>query len=124
MNWKDIINQSQLVANDMVQIVFFKNDYEWKIPGKNESRKISYNDAKRHFHESAFLAQSLLIENLYLIAKDIRQDQTLSQDQKVDILFGEIEGLLQENANQLSGKYGHRLKTSIDQIRQTHGVIQ
>jgi len=121
--WAKIVNQSELVAHDMVQIVFFRSDYTWKRPGKNESRKVAYSEAKRHFHEAAFLAQSLIIENIYLIAKDIREDQTLTDRQKTDLLFGEIEILLQENTNQLSSKYGKGTHTSIEKIRETHGVI-
>lgn len=122
--WTKIINQSEIVAHDMVQMVFFKNDYTWKKPGKNESRKFGYSEFRRFFHETAYLTQSLIIENIYLVARDIRKDETLSDKEKVDILFGEIELLLQENANQMSNKYGHNIKSSIDDIRRVHGVMQ
>jgi len=120
--WSNIISQADYVAHTMVQIVFFGVDNEWKKPVKGESRKLSYDTFKRHAHEAAYLTQSIIIEHLYLTAKEIREDESMTDKEKIDVLFGEVELLLQENTNQLSQKYGNKYKTTIDQIRETHKV--
>ena len=123
MKWSELAKQSDDVAKMTASMFFFGDDYSWKKPSKNEVRKISYGMLYQLVHQSAILSRILVIEDLFIKVRDIRNDSTLKDSEKVDIFFGEMEAFLQTNTKVFSTNYDARRSMgsiSIDEIRRRY----
>lgn len=101
--YEEIANKADEVARFMARLSFYGNEYQ-KV-NKADRRKVSHQHLLELSKQTATQAMTAVIENMYHLIKEIKNDPSISPEQRFDLAWGEIELLLQSNVKWFAKRY-------------------
>jgi len=118
-----ITNKSSELAN------IFANKFFYGLSkcraNKDDRKKISHDKVKEIAHQALCQGQILTLETLFAFVKVIILDKDYSDKQKVELIFGDIELLIQAHAKYFSKNWDMSKSMggcSIEELRQRYNI--
>lgn len=121
--FKEIANKSEDIAQFTSKVCFYGNTFQ--SPKRDDRKKVSYDFALQLARQSATQAQTAILENFYKLVREIKEDETIDDKQKFDLVWGELELCLMENVKWFATRFDNKGAMggiSLEEIRKRYLV--
>lgn len=109
------------------KLLFYGNRASYTKAKNGDVRKIKFNELHNVCAQAVNIGQMEALEAIYQTAKHTLEDTSLDPTEKIELLFGDIELLLNETARHFTTKYDHSQfmgNISIESMRERYKVAQ
>lgn len=121
--YKETADLSKDMARFSANVAFYGTD---KVLAKKDDRKKFSHEKIFHVSQQCVnQGQVIVLEVIYKFLNELKKDESSDASQKFDLLFGDIELLLVENAKFFAKEYdrnGRMSSTNIEDLRKRYGV--
>lgn len=101
--YEQIADIAEDIAQSMAKSCFYGN--EFARVNKDDRKKLSHKHLLELSRQTGTQAMAAIVENMYCLIREIKEDESVSKDQKFDLVWGEIELLLIENVKWFAKRY-------------------